>query len=405
MNAGFRSMLQRYSTTNGIRFVVDEAHYILDQENFCKSWAYLRNLKELFPSSPILLLTATCRQIDLQEITSRLEINYQQASLIRNISFEDNQIVYEVQKKKENKAQFLNEIINIYNEIETGKCIIYCPSVKGCENLIIELQTKISKEIIAMYHGELFAKQKSAVLFDWKSEKIRIMIATNAFGMGVNVPDVCIVIHTGFPMSIIQESGRADCDGLPAKAFIMYSRKDIRTIMGIYSNGQPSIDANEEGGEKESIERTKYLSEAKHKIREVLFYCSSIYQCRKKAIVDYFAWPENLASRECNICDNCLCRASDNPVWVDIRADVKKMLEIIKAITSERQQIIRNNVIDVFHQFQAKEIKNKFREMPVYLEKFSRKLKTKEDAFLLLDDLVLRDLVKEDIILTKSPTA
>lgn len=177
---------------------------------------------------------------------------------------------------------------------------------------------------------------------------------------------------------------------------INYKKIDVKSI---------SIDANEEGGEKESIERTKYLSEAKHKIREVLFYCSSIYQCRKKAIVDYFAWPENLASRECNICDNCLCRASDNPVWVDIRADVKKMLEIIKAITSERQQIIRNNVIDVFHQFQAKEIKNKFREMPVYLEKFSRKLKTKEDAFLLLDDLVLRDLVKEDIILTKSPTA
>jgi superfamily II DNA helicase RecQ len=135
-------------------------------------------------------------------IYRKLLHDYQQASLIHNISFEDNQIVYEVRKKKENKAQFLNEIINIYNEIETGKCIIYCPSVKGCENLIIELQTKISKEIIAMYHGELSAKQKPAVLFDWKSGKIRIMIVTNAFGMGINVPDVRIVIHTGFPMSI-----------------------------------------------------------------------------------------------------------------------------------------------------------------------------------------------------------
>ncbi|RGB42502.1 P-loop containing nucleoside triphosphate hydrolase protein [Rhizophagus diaphanus] len=208
-----------------------------------KSWAYLRNLKELFPFAPILLLlTVTCHQIDLQEITSRLEINYQQASLIRNISFEDNQIVYEVRKKKENKAQFLNEIINIYNEIEIGKCIIYCPSVKSCENLIIELQTKMSKEIIAMYHGELSAKQKSAVLFNWKSGKIQIMIATNAFGMGVNVPDVRIVIHTVFRFdathffigNLVQESGHAGRDGLPAKAIIMYSRKDIRTIMGIY---------------------------------------------------------------------------------------------------------------------------------------------------------------------------
>jgi len=77
-----------------------------------------------------------------------------------------------VRKKKENKEQLLNDIINIYNEIETGKCIIYYPSVKGCENLIIELQTKVSKDIIAMYHGELSAKQKSGVLSDWKSGKI-----------------------------------------------------------------------------------------------------------------------------------------------------------------------------------------------------------------------------------------
>jgi len=107
-----------------------------------------------------------------------------------------------VRKKKENKEQLLNDIINIYNEIETGKCIIYYPSVKGCENLIIELQTKVSKDIIAMYHGELSAKQKSGVLSDWKSGKIRIMVATNAFRMGINVPDVRIVIHAGFPMSI-----------------------------------------------------------------------------------------------------------------------------------------------------------------------------------------------------------
>src|SRR5436305_526189 len=78
------------------------------------------------------------------------------------------------------------------------------------------------------------------------------------------------------------------------------------------------------------------------------------------------------------------------------------MLEVIEVIISERQQITRNNVVDVFRQSQAKDVKNKFRELPVYLEKFSRKLKTKEDTFLLLDNLVLRDLVEEDIILTRS---
>ncbi|CAI2193084.1 8449_t:CDS:1 [Funneliformis geosporum] len=80
---------------------------------------------------------------------------------------------------------------------------------------------------------------------------------------------------------------------------------------------------------------------------------------------------------------------------------IKRKVEII---ISKRQQIIRNNVINVFHQSQAKDVKNKFKELPVYPEKFLRKLKIKENAFLLLDDLVLRDLVKKNIILTRSPT-
>ncbi|CAI2190727.1 8075_t:CDS:2, partial [Funneliformis geosporum] len=109
---------------------------------------------------------------------------------------------------------------------------------RGCENLTTKLQTKVSKEIIAMYHSELSAKQKSTGLLNWRSEKIRIMVATNVFRIGINIPDIHVVIHAGFSIFIIQESGRAGRDGLSAKAIIMYSRKDIRTIMGIYSNGQ-----------------------------------------------------------------------------------------------------------------------------------------------------------------------
>ena len=132
----------------------------------------------------------------------RLGMDYQKVSLIREISSENNSIIYEVRKKKEKKEQFLYDIINIYKEIETGRCIIYCPSVNGCENLTTELRTKISEEIIAIYYGELSAKQKSDALLNWKSEKIQIMIATNAFEMGINVPDVRVIIHAGFPISM-----------------------------------------------------------------------------------------------------------------------------------------------------------------------------------------------------------
>jgi len=82
----------------------------------------------------------------------------------------------------------------------------------------------------------------------------------------------------------------------------------------------------------------------------------------------------------------------DKPIYVDIKPDVQKMLEVIDAITKIKQQVTRNDVIDVFRQSQAKDIKNQFGHLPVYQEKFPRILKTK-DVFLLLDDLVLCKLV------------
>ena len=87
-------------------------------------------------------------------------------------------------------------------------------------------------------------------------------------------------------------------------------------------------------------------------------------------------------------CDNCVQRMIDKPIYVDIKPDVQKKLEVIDAITKIKQQVTRNDVIDVF----AKDIKNQFGHLPVYQEKFPRILKTK-DFFLLLDDLVLRKLV------------
>jgi len=81
------------------------------------------------------------------------------------------------------------------------------------------------------------------------------------------------------------------------------------------------------------------------------------------------------------------------------------MLEVINVITNmEQQQITRNNVVDVFRQSQAKDVKSRFSHLPIYQEKFTRKLKTKEDALLLLDNLILSKIVEEDIILNRSLT-
>ncbi|RHZ83721.1 hypothetical protein Glove_88g115 [Diversispora epigaea] len=326
-NIGFQKMLERIGNSKGIRFVIDEAHCILDQEHFRDSWNYLCNLKKNFPSAPILLLTATCRIIDAQEIVTRLGIDYQQISLVRDIY----------------------DILKIIDEIETGKCIVYCLTIKGCEDLLTNLQNKVSKEI-TIYHSELSVKEKSNTISLWKLGKVQIIIATNVFGMGINESGVRVVIHVGFPMSIgnlIQESGRAGRDRLPAKAIIFFNKKDIKTVMGIYTGGyEISISTNKE---QITLDRLKYLSDAKKKIREVMFYCSTIYRY------------------------------------------MEKILAVVDEITKTEQS-------------QAKDIKERFGSLPIYQEKFVRKLKSKEDALLLLDDLILRRIVEEDIILNRSST-
>ncbi|CAJ0839992.1 2726_t:CDS:2 [Entrophospora sp. SA101] len=215
-----------------------------------------------------------------KKIVARLGINHQKILVICDKYFGNNSIIFQVQKRRDNKEQFLEDILRAINEVEVGKCIIYCASVKGCENLLSDLQDKVAKEIITMYHGELSAKEKST------------------------------------------------------KTIVMFNRKDIRTVMGIYSGRQE--------------------------------------------------------------------RMADNPSFVNVKSNMQKMLEVIDAISKVKQQVSRNDVVDVFRQSQAKDIKNQFGHLPVYQEKFPRILKTKEDAFLLLDDLVLRKLVEEDIVLTRS---
>ncbi|RHZ47074.1 hypothetical protein Glove_593g1 [Diversispora epigaea] len=143
--------------------------------------------------------------------------------------------------KKDNKEQFLEDILKIINEIEIGKYIIYCITIKSCKELFTNLQEKVLKEIINIYHGELSAKEKSNTLSLWKTGNIQIIVATNAFSMRINELDIQIIIHVEFPISIenlIQKSGHAGRNRLPVKAIIFFNRKDIKTVMEVYIEEQ-----------------------------------------------------------------------------------------------------------------------------------------------------------------------
>ncbi|CAG8687197.1 8077_t:CDS:10, partial [Funneliformis caledonium] len=164
------------------KFIIDEAHCILDYSNFRESWKNLGLLKKNWPMVPIMLLTATCIYQDVQDIRISLKISVENFAIIRDS--------YRNFQKKDNCEIFLNELINLIKKYENGRAIIYCAIQSGCDNLFAILQPLLPDKNLAVYHGGLGDEQRESIMSHWKDHKIKIMIGTNAFGMGINSSDV-----------------------------------------------------------------------------------------------------------------------------------------------------------------------------------------------------------------------
>ena len=122
-------------------------------------------------------------------------------NVIRNSDFSRPEIEYVV-KKKSTCERNLVEIARIVNEISNGQCIIYCSSPGVCNEILPLLQDKLKETAIGTYHGGLESSKRDQVMLQWKSQLLKVMIATNAFGLGVNSPKVRAVIYYTFPSSI-----------------------------------------------------------------------------------------------------------------------------------------------------------------------------------------------------------
>ncbi len=149
-----------------------------------------------------MLLTATCTYQDAQEIRSSLEILMENFSMIRGSSFDRKEIVIEAYKRKDNRQNFLNDLLNLIKKYKEGRIIIYCATQSGCNDLFEMLQPLLPDDDLNIYHGGLEDRQRECIISKWKDGKIRIMIGTNAFGMGINSSNVYLIIHCVSPLSI-----------------------------------------------------------------------------------------------------------------------------------------------------------------------------------------------------------
>ena len=200
---------------------VDEAHCISEWgHDFRPAFRLIKKLRPLFPQTPIMALTATATPKVLKDIRASMGLIQPK---IFSTSFERKNIYYDVLNTDDKMATLKKLLINSPNE----SVIIYCRSRLKTEHIVKEVQSWGLKA--GFYHAGVEARQKKQILNNWKNDIYPIMVATNAFGMGINKSNVRKVIHMIMPESIesyYQETGRAGRDGRPSKAILLVHPSD-----------------------------------------------------------------------------------------------------------------------------------------------------------------------------------
>ena len=217
----FRTKLRKMHIS---MITVDESHCI-SQWGYDFRPAYLKiaEIRELLPDVPVLALTATATPEVVKDIQARLHFRHKN---VFRMSFERNNLAYIV-RKTENKTA---ELLHILRSMP-GSAIIYARNRRRTK----EITELLNNEYITadFYHAGLDDATKDIRQHRWQSGESRVMVATNAFGMGIDKPDVRIVIHMDLPDSIeayFQEAGRAGRDGQKAYAVILYAKSDKTTL-------------------------------------------------------------------------------------------------------------------------------------------------------------------------------
>ena len=262
-------------------YAIDEAHCISEWgHDFRPEYRRIRAIMEEIGTAPVIALTATATpkvQSDIQKNLGMLD-----AKVFKS-SFNRPNLYYEVRDKSDPKR----EIIKFIKQHPHRSGIIYCLSRKKVEELAELLNINGIKAL--PYHAGLDARTRAENQDRFLSEEIDVIVATIAFGMGIDKPDVRFVIHYDIPKSIegyYQETGRAGRDGKEGICIAFYSYKDILKLEK-FMQGKPV--AEQEIG--------------KQLLQETVAYAES-NQCRRKLLLNYFG--ENYDKDNCGACDNCL---------------------------------------------------------------------------------------------------
>lgn len=295
---------------------VDEAHCVSQWgQDFRPSYLKIPDFIDALNSRPVVgAFTATATGAVRDDIKTLLRLV---SPLVVTTGFDRPNLFFSVMQPK-NKSI---ELMKLIKERKNESGIVYCSTRKAVEK-VCELLQK-NGFAATRYHAGLDENERRRNQDDFVYDRATIMVATNAFGMGIDKSNVSFVIHYNMPKnmeSYYQEAGRAGRDGRGADCILLYSAKDVRTNQFLINNSEPNPDLTED--EQEEVRRRD-----RERLKQMTFYCTT-HKCLRKFILEYFG---DKGPERCEKCSNCL----SNHENTDITVDAQKIMSCV-ARTGQR---------------------------------------------------------------------
>lgn len=332
---------QEFAASTNISFVsIDEAHCVSQWgQDFRPSYLKIAQFIQSMPKRPIIgAFTATATREVKDDIISLLAL---QKPFVMTTGFDRKNLYFEVQKPVD-KFTALERFLE-RNPNKTG--IIYCTTRKGVEDVCDRLILQGYRA--TRYHAGLSDKERKLNQEEFQFDKAQIMVATNAFGMGIDKSNISYVIHFNMPKNLesyYQEAGRAGRDGEPAQCILLYSKQDVSTNLFL-------IEKDKENEELDPITRHEVLEKDRDRLKQMTYYCTTT-DCLRAHMLRYFG---EQSPNFCGNCSNCNANSKEIDITVDaqkimsciIRAGERfGMLTIIDILRGSKNEKIRNSHLD-----------------------------------------------------------